>query len=76
MAEGLFVCVCSRGPPREDGDWASYEPELDRQLRDVQPVGCSSRVILCQSAGVAVLYGGANRVVTLAQDGCVAAFLG
>ncbi|BDA45459.1 hypothetical protein COCOBI_07-2460 [Coccomyxa sp. Obi] len=76
MAEGLFVCVCSRGPPRENGDWASYEPELDRQLRDVQPVGCSGRVILCQSAGVAVLDGGANRVVTLAQDGCVAAFLG
>lgn len=76
MGEGQFLCVCSRGCSPETGDWASYEPELDRQLREVHPVGSSGRVILCQSAGIAVLDAGTTGVVTLSQDGCMAAFLG
>lgn len=76
MREGLFVCVCSRGAADEDVRWASYEPELEKQLRDLYPGSQNSRVMIGSSAGLAVLDNGSTGVATFAQDGFLAAFVG
>jgi hypothetical protein len=76
MREGLFACVCSRSVADSDADWASYEPELEKQLRELNPGSQSSRVIISSSAGLAVQDSGPAGVATLAQDGCLAAFVG
>jgi hypothetical protein len=74
---GSFVCVCPEVQAPLDNDWATFQPELERELKEVQAVSGIGRILICQGAGLSIAESGPGAVPSAGIDcGVVAAFVG